>query len=367
MCECTARRTNCGPDQRTVLTAFGPVEWTRRHFRCSTCLDAGYPADAALGIDGYLSPRIRRLACRLTSDHAFEVAADRFWELLKVRVDGETLRRHCEVEGAAIAEWVRHQPKAAETFHAAAGDAEIQVDAGKVNTTSGWRDMKMVVFAKRPRGKAATPDQWDKRTLPRPTARFALADIEGIETFRRDWRNWADLLGLGSGSDLSVLGDGAEWIWNAAEVQFPGSRQVLDVFHALESVGKATTGLYGPETSKTGMSFATGRAAVLAEGWNGVCRWVAEELAQEDTDARRRVLDELTTYTAKHIQRMGYRERLAEGRSIGSGLVEGTIKTMGLRMKARGARWIERNAEKMAAQVALSHSSNWDTYWALAS
>jgi hypothetical protein len=320
-----------------------------------------------LGIDGYLSPRMRRLACRLTSDHAFEVAAERFWELLKVRVDGETLRRHCEAEGAAIAEWVRHQPEAAEPFQAAAGDGEVQVDAGKVNTTSGWRDLKMVVFAKRPRGEAATPDQWDKRQLPRPTARFALADIEGIETFRRDWRDWADLLGLGSGLDLSVLGDGAEWIWNAATVQFPGSRQVLDVFHALESVGKAATSLYGKDTPEAEVSFVAGRAAVLAEGWNGVCRWVAGELAQNDNEARRQVLDELITYTSKHTKRMGYRDRLAEGRSIGSGLVEGTIKTMGLRMKARGARWIERNAENMAAQVGLSHSSSWDTYWALAS
>lgn len=342
------------------------MESTRRHFRCSTCRDAGYPADAALGIEGYLSPRMRRLACRLTSDHAFEVAAKRFWELLKVRVDGETLRRHCEAEGAAIAEWVRHQPKAAESFRAASGDAEVQVDAGKVNTTGGWRDLKMVVFAKRPRGEAATPDQWGQRRLPRPTARFALADIEGIEAFRRDWRDWADLLGLGSGPDLSVLGDGAEWIWNAANAQFPGSRQVLDVFHALESLGKAAVGLYGKDTSEAGASFAAGRTAVLAEGWNGVCRWVAGEVTQKDSEARRKVLDELTTYTAKHIKRMSYRERLAEGRSIGSGLVEGTIKTMGLRMKARGARWIERNAENMSAQVGLSHSDSWDTYWALA-
>lgn len=227
--------------------AFGPVECIRRHFRCSSCRDAGYPADQVLGIDGYLSPRVRRLACRLTGDHAFDVAAERFWELLKLRVDAETLRRHCEAEGAAMAEWLRNEPAAAESFRSASGDAEVQVDAGKVNTTCGWRDLKVVAFAKRPRGAAATPEQWASRSLPQPSARFALADIEGIETFRRDWRDWADCLGIGSGSDLSVLGDGAEWIWNAADAQFPGSRQVLDVFHALEYVGKAANGLRGKD------------------------------------------------------------------------------------------------------------------------
>lgn len=349
-----------------MLTAFGPIKWTRRHFVCQPCKDSGYPADQVLGVDGYLSPRIRRLACRLSGDHGFDVAADRLWEMLKVRVDGETLRRHCEAEGAAMAAWVRHQPAAAAGFRAATGDAEVQVDAGKVNTTGGWRDLKVVAFAKRPRGASATPDQWDRRRLPRPTTRFGLADIEGIETFRRDWRGWADLLGLGSGLDLSVLADGAEWIWNAADAQFPGSRQVLDVYHALEHVAAAAKGLYGAETAEAKASYAAGQTAVLENGWTGVCRWVGEELAAADTDARRRVLDELINYAVKHVKRMDYRCRLAEGRSIGSGMVEGAIKTMGLRLKARGARWIERNVEHVAALVGLSHSSCWETYWSQA-
>ena len=69
-------------------------------------------------------------------------------------------------------------------------------------------------------------------------------------------------------------------------------------------------------------------------------------------------------YLVPHIGRVGYAERLAQGRSIGSGMIEGTIKTLGLRMKARGARWVERNAEHMAALVALSNSTLWETYWA---
>jgi hypothetical protein len=309
---------------------------------------------------------MRRLACRLAGDQAFDVAAERLWELLKVRVDGETLRRHCEAEGAAMAEWVRNHPDAADSFRSASGEAEVQVDAGKVNTTCGWRDLKVVVFAKRPLGPAATPDQWDSRSLPRPRARFVLADVEGIQTFRRDWRDWADRLGIGSGKDLSVLGDGAEWIWTAAAAQFPGSRQVLDVFHALEHVGTAAAGLYGEKTSAAQASFALGRAALLGDGWNGVCRWASAELAQSDTEDRRKVLDELLGYVSKHTTRMDYRGRLAEGRSIGSGLVEGSIKTMGLRLKARGARWIERNVESMAALVALGQSCTWDNYWTLA-
>lgn len=316
-----------------------------------------------LGLDGYLSPRVLRLACRLAADRSFEVAADRLHECCGVSVRGETLRRHCTAAGADVARWMRTDRGATEPFRAARGEVEVQIDAGKVNTTAGWRDLKVLAFAKRPLGSAAEPSAWDARELPETTARVVLADIEGIDTFRRDWRTWADRLGVGSGAGVSVLGDGADWIWGAADAQFPGSRQVLDVYHALEYVSDAAKGLHGEGTADTQASYERGRSELLSGGWSGVCAWVADELSREDTPARRSAVESLVSYLSKHVGRVCYRSRLADGRSIGSGLIEGTIKTVGLRMKARGARWVERNAEHMAALVGLSNSALWGNYW----
>lgn len=53
----------------------------------------------------------------------------------------------------------------------AAGDIEFQTDATKVNTTAGWRDLKIAAFRKRPCGKPALPEAWTQRRLPTPTAR----------------------------------------------------------------------------------------------------------------------------------------------------------------------------------------------------
>lgn len=358
-------RQSRGPDERTVLTTFGPITITRRHFGCPDCRNAEYIADRVLGIDGYLSPRVLRLACRLAGDGSFDIAADRLDELCGVTVSGETLRRHCPAAGESMKQWVRTQPAATVAFGEAKGEVEIQTDAGKVNTTGGWRDLKVIVFTKRPLGPAADPSEWANRELPKPNARVVFADIEEIEVFRWDWRKWADRFGIGSGPELTVLGDGAEWIWNAATAQFPGCRQVLDVFHALEHLGTASKAMYGEGTEAAGTSFESGKAKILAGGWRGVCEYVGEELSREDAPARRAALDDLIGYAKNHIGRMDYRSRLAEGRTIGSGLIEGQVKTLGLRLKARGARWVERNAEKMAALVGLSHSTLWDTYWSL--
>ena len=66
------------------------------------------------------------------------------------------------------------------------------------------------------------------------------------------------------------------------------------------------------------------------------------------------------------MNRLNYAERLKAGRAIGSGMVEGEDKTLGLRLKRRGARWNKCNVQPMASLVCVRHTSQWDNYWAMA-
>ena len=49
---------------------------------------------------------------------------------------------------------------------------------------------------------------------------------------------------------LSVLGGGAEWIWNAADDQLPGYRGPRVIFHAAEHLAAAGVALYGDSTAE---------------------------------------------------------------------------------------------------------------------
>jgi len=69
-------------------------------------------------------------------------------------------------------------------------------------------------------------------------------------------------------------------------------------------------------------------------------------------------------YFAAHVGRLDYAGNLAAGRVIGSGAVEGQAKTLGLRLKRRGARWDRGNVRSMAALVCVRHSAQWNSYWA---
>ena len=69
-------------------------------------------------------------------------------------------------------------------------------------------------------------------------------------------------------------------------------------------------------------------------------------------------------YLAPHVAHSGYAERLRQGQSIGSGMVEGACKTVvGKRLKQTGARWRVRHAERMVALCGLLYSDLWDEYW----
>jgi len=265
------------------------------------------------------------------------------------------------------------QAAAAERFAAAerasdgALDWELEIDGGMVPTTDGWRELKVATLALRPRGERATSADWATRTLPRPTARLSFAALGEAEDFGAECRTRAAALGLRAAGEVTVVADGAAWIWGLADREFPGSAGLLDVFHGLGRLADAAKALHGEGTAAAAAWLDAARRRLLADGWWGVLETVGLALAESDTPARRETLDGVLAYFAKHTEHLAYAARLAAGQTIGSGLIEGTIKVVaGGRLKQTGARWLVRNVTPMAELVCLRQSDDWDAYWAKA-
>ncbi len=78
----------------------------------------------------------------------------------------------------------------------------------------------------------------------------------------------------------------------------------------------------------------------------------------------RAALTELDNYLRSHAARLNYAERLATGRSIGSGMIEGDCKNyLGCRLKQTGARWKRENANHMATLGSLTYADQWTDFW----
>lgn len=330
-------------------------------------MPGGYHVDDCLGLDGYLSRRLQRQVCRLTADRSFAKAEEDLAEAFGVRISAETLRQVSEEHGRRMARWQPQDRRTPATFQAATGAVEFTADAGKVNTRQeGWKDLKIAVLQKRPPGEPATAAEWDQQRLPAATARLCWGEIATSKQFRKDWRPWRRRVGITPMAAVHVLADGAGWIWKSADRVLTGSLQTLDMYHALGQLARAGQALYGEGTEGAGRFLDQGRQALLTEGWVGLCRRVGEEYAQGETPGRRAALERLVGYFAKHTHRLDYAERLSSGRAIGSGVVEGQAKTLGLRLKARGARWNRGNIRPMTALVCIRNSDQWEVYWSLA-
>ena len=259
--------------------------------------------------------------------------------------------------------WMGEAPAATEAFQTALCEAEVETDGTMVNTREGWMETKVGVVVKRPRGEAAEPAQWAERKLPAPTARFAFARIAECSDFAAGWAPTARRLGLDP-QTVTVLGDGAAWIWNRAAEQFPGAPQVLDVFHAMKYVSDGANALFGEGTPDARSHADRGRQHLVSDGYAGVETWVGEMLGAEPKGGDGAALAGVLNYLKGHTDRLNYAVRLKRGQSIGTGLVEGAAKNLiGRRLKANAARWKKENVGKMAGLCSALYSDCWDTFW----
>jgi hypothetical protein len=347
-----------------VTTALGPVT-LRREYSWHPHDGGTFRADAVLGFDGFLTRQARRLVTLAGVEHSFARAQQVLGALCGWQVDDEVIRRTTHAE-ARRATQERPTRRDAPAFAAAAGEVEVLMDAGKVNTLDGWRDVKVGLFLKREPGPPALPREWDRRDLPAPTIRTTVAAIEDAELFGQRLRREADRLGVTTAATATVLGDGADWIWNLADEHLPQAAGVLDVFHAVEHIGDAVKAVWG-DAEATPSRIDAGRAVLLAEGTRGLDRWLAELFPAVPTGGTTDPLIALAAYLAKHPTRLNYAARLAAGRSIGSGAVEGTIKQqVNLRMKRTGARWRVEHVGPLVELRALSHTPEWHALWTAA-
>jgi hypothetical protein len=308
------------------------------------------------------------MACRAGLGDPFRKAEGLLQELSGWSIDAETLRRHTHAEASAATRGRPGRVGLPEAFAAAEGDAELHIDAGKVNTPGGWRDVKVAVLAVRPRGAAAASGDYEQRDLPAPVVRSVVAAVEEVGHFAVRCRAEADRLGLTDPTRLSVWGDGAEWVWNLAERPFAGASQVLDVYHALEHLATAGRAAFGDGPALTDWLDGT-RRLVVGDGYYGAGEALGRPLG--DPVAAERLMaaagSELN-YFAGHRDRMGYAVRLQRGQAIGSGLVEGTIKErVNLRLKRTGARWRAERVGPFVELLALSDTPEWGEYWTVLS
>ncbi len=346
----------------------GEVPVSRRYYRCGRCGESYVPLDDWAGLmKGMSTPAARRMLSLAGMSWSFDTASDRLAELCLLKVSNDTIRRVSEEEGQAVRKWVQKSSRPAEVFQKGRGDNEFYTDGVMVNTTKGWRDLRLNTMDKREAGLPVTPQKWAEsgRVLPQPSVRIAWASLAACDSQGRAWRSMARKLGVADDERLSVLADGQRWIWDQAAVCWKKAQWVLDVFHVSEHIHDCGKILFG-EQSPRHQPWADDQTLQLIE--HGPVQYVKslkDLLAGQSGDEQVKAIRSLLGYLESNLDSLWYKQRLAAGRPIGTGLIEGGCKTIvSNRLKLNNARWTDKHAEQMAALRCLDYSGLWSDFWA---
>jgi hypothetical protein len=113
-----------------------------------------------------------------------------------------------------------------------------------------------------------------------------------------------------------VLGDGALWIWNIAEDQFPGATQIVDRFHAKQHLSDLGKALYGHTPSRA-TEWTERRKKELDTGkFQALLNAIRRQIPRSD-EARR-----CLHYFQTNRDRMRYPQFHAQGLCTSTGVVE---------------------------------------------
>jgi len=310
---------------------------------------------------------LNRLVSRSVGFWSYRLASENLQEFCGIDLSHTTVGELAQKTANKIAVTLPDRLDLRKDFQEAKGDIEFFADGTCINTRDAenqalWREMKVCVLAKREQGESAMPSQWDSRELPQPAVVSAFAAIENKEEFQE--RCQAETRRLGVSGVSSALGDGALWIWSIVLFLFGKTAECLDIYHALEHVASCGKSLHGG-----GQAFADWldrmRMVLLSEGFAGMDRELSSLLVSDKLHPSGVVaVKSLQKYLENNRQRLSYCERLASGRAIGSGLVEGACKNLvGRRLKQTGACWRVERANRLAVICALLYANQWKPYW----
>jgi hypothetical protein len=349
-CRCGRTARFKGYRWHDVVMMSATLRVQRRYYYCRLC-DSGFcPADARLGLCGSAyTGQVQHQVARLCAMAPYAVAAETFESLCGVCVSPSHCQQMVEwVDRRAVA-YLRGQERLAFADRVPSGPAVdvLYVEADGVHTPviGGWREMKVGVC-------------FEKNASGARVGKRYVSHLGTAEAFGEAWYSMAAHRGAERARRVVVLGDGAHWIWNQAQMHFPQAIQILDLWHVLERLWEVGRAAFGLEDSSHLRDWVETQKTFLDLGQVGSFLGGLEVLQEQHPDCVE--IGEALTYYRNNQCRMDYPRYRSLGLDVGSGAAEsGCKQVVSQRLKGAGMRWREAGASAIARLRCLMLSLQW--------
>jgi len=379
LCPCGSQALYVELRGKTVLTVVGPVKLSRPYYLCPQCGNGQFPMDVELDVSQTLkSPGVRRMLALVGQESAFARGQQQIKVLAGLEVTAKEVERTAEAIGEDVRAREQQQIQRGFQLHLPAARGEknipilyIEMDGtgvpvvkkeaqGRVGKTPGQpahtREAKL--------GCVFTQTHCDQQGYPLrdPDSTTYTGAIESAEEFGKRifleaWRR-----GWNHAQTTVVLGDGAEWIWNLAELHFPGAIQIVDLYHARQHLW-AVARLLFPNDSVQQKRWMLRHQPKLDQGEvENLVRFL-RSLRLAQPELREKIHSE-ADYFAKNAERMRYPRFRRHHFFVGSGVIEAGCKTIvGSRTKQSGMFWTIRGANAIIALRCCHLNGRFEDYW----
>lgn len=188
------------------------------------------------------------------------------------------------------------------------------------------------------------------------TATMSDTDAD-VSPFAARVRREATRRGVEKAREVVAIGDGARWIWNLVEEEFPGATQIIDLFHAKGTLTEAAKAIFGAD-SPFGSEWAKHRRDELEAGDLEALLAALEPHLKTHNEART-----CAEYIRTNWHRMQYPHFRRRGLCTSTGVVEAGCKlVVGTRLKRAGMHWTLDGANEIIALRSCKLSGRYDDY-----
>jgi Uncharacterised protein family (UPF0236) len=377
-CPCGQQAHYHGLRSKAVLTALGLVEVSRPYYLCAHCGRGQFPVDIELDIENTeFSPGVRRMQAMVGQEAPFDDGREQMKILAGLEVTTKSVERTAEAIGADIAQREKAEIQKALQLDLPVIVGEpirivyVQMDgtgipvvkketAGRQGKAEGQpahtRECKL--------GCVFTQTTWDKQgyAIRDPDSTTYTGAIETAEEFGRRIYAEASRRGWSRALLKVVMGDGAEWIWNIAELHFPGAIQIVDLYHARQHLWEVARKLY-PNDQVKQKAWMKMHQKLLDRGKIEKLVDALRAIKSDNAEIEEKVRTE-ADYFERNRERMRYPKFRRQHLFVGSGVIEAGCKTViAARLKRSGMFWTVRGANAIVALRCCQLNSEFENYW----
>jgi len=363
---------------KVIDTVLGPVTLRRAWYHCAQCKHGFAPRDAELGVAGTsLSPGLTAMTDIAAAAGPFAKAAGLLENLAGVQLTVKRVERAAEASGAAQAAAVRDRAgliagrklvplppsPLPDMLYGAIDGTGVTMTAKETAGRAGkgedgrarTREVKLGVFF--------TQDDIDQDGYPvrDPDSCSYLATFEPAAVFSDLVKAEGIRRGAGHVRQLTILGDGAAWIWGIATSTFPEATQIVDLFHAREHLHSLARSLDFMLLDRRDEWLAARLEDLDYGDIDGIEAAVREYPLE---GAKKDEVEKELGYFLNNAPRMRYKWFRSRGLFVGSGVVESGCKAIiGQRLKLSGMRWTVTGADAIATLRCQQASRPEDRVW----